>query len=239
MKKRALVTGGSGVIGAAISRLLAERGFHVLVHANTRKDQAQQLARQLVDEGGDAEPICFDVSDRAACAAALEPIADAQPIQVIVHNAGIHDDAPLAGMRGAQWDKVLDVSLNGFYNVVRPLLLHMVGTRWGRVIGMSSAAALVGNRGQVNYAAAKAGLHGAIRALAVEVGSRGITANVVAPGIIQSDMASNFSAEQIKQLVPMGRAGRADEVAAVVGFLASEEASYVSGQVIGVTGAMC
>ncbi|NIO39818.1 MAG: SDR family NAD(P)-dependent oxidoreductase, partial [Burkholderiales bacterium] len=200
MKKRALVTGGSGVIGAAICKLLAERSFHVLVHAKTRKEQAQKLVRTIVERGGTAEVIGFDISDRTACAAALEPIAQSQPVQVIVHNAGIHDDAPLAGMSGPQWDNVLNVSLNGFYNVVRPLLLHMIGTRWGRIIGMSSVSALLGNRGQVNYAAAKAGLHGAVRALAVEVGSRGITANVVVPGIIHSEMASNFSAEQIKQL---------------------------------------
>ncbi len=236
--KRALVTGGSGVIGAAICKLLAARGFHVLVHANTRQEQAQQLAQEIVDEGGGAEPICFDLTDRAACAAALEPVVQSQPVQLIVHNAGIHDDAPLAGMSGEQWDKVLGVSLDGFYNVVKPLLLHMIGTRWGRIIAMSSVAAILGNRGQVNYAAAKAGLHGAIRALAVEVASRGITANVVAPGIIHSDMASKFSEEQISQLVPMGRAGRAEEVAALVGFLASEEAGYVSGQIIGVNGAM-
>ena len=238
VKKRALVTGGSGVIGAAICTRLAERGFHVLVHANNRQQRAQALAQTIVDAGGDAEPICFDVTDRAACAAALAPVTESQPVQVIVHNAGIHDDAPLAGMSGQQWDKVVDVSLNGFYNVVQPLLLHMIGTRWGRIISMSSVAAIIGNRGQVNYAAAKAGLHGASRSLAVELGSRGITVNVVAPGIIESEMASAFAPEQIAQMVPMKRAGRPEEVAAVVGFLASDEAGYVSGQIIGVNGAM-
>jgi len=238
MKKRALVTGGSGVIGAAICKELAVRGFHVIVHAHSRADRAQSLVQEIVGQGGDAEALCFDVADRDACVAALAAVAEAQPVQVIVHNAGIHDDAPLAGMSGDQWDRVVDVSLNGFYNVVQPLLLHMIGTRWGRIIGMSSVAAITGNRGQVNYAAAKAGLHGASRALAVELASRGITANVVAPGIIESDMASAFSSEQIAQLVPMKRSGRPEEVAAVVGFLASEEAGYVSGQIIGVNGAM-
>lgn len=236
--KRALVTGGSGVIGSAICLQLAQRGFDVLVHANSRPEHARALANQIVENGGAAEAICFDVSDRAICAETLSALADTQPIQVIIHNAGIHDDAPLAGMTGDQWDSVMNVSLNGFYNVVRPLLLPMIGTRWGRIISMSSVAAVVGSRGQANYAAAKAGLHGASKALAAELGSRGITANVVAPGIIESEMASGFKPEQIAQMVPMKRAGRAEEVAAVVGFLASEEASYVSGQVIGVNGAM-
>jgi len=236
--KRALVTGGSGVIGSAICLQLSRRGFYVLVHANSRPEHARALAKQIVENGGAAEAICFDVCERAICAETLSALADTQPIQVIIHNAGIHDDAPLAGMTGDQWDSVMNVSLNGFYNVVQPLLLPMIGTRWGRIISMSSVAAVVGSRGQANYAAAKAGLHGASKALAAELGSRGITANVVAPGIIESEMASGFKPEQIAQMVPMKRAGRAEEVAAVVGFLASDEASYVSGQVIGVNGAM-
>jgi len=236
--KRALVTGGSGVIGSAICLQLADRGFDVLVHANSRPERAHGLVKEIVENGGAAEAVCFDLFDRSACAELLGGLAEGQPIQVVVHNAGIHDDAPLAGMSGEQWDNVMNVSLNGFYNAIQPLLLPMIGTRWGRIVCMSSVAAVLGNRGQVNYAAAKAGLHGASRALAVELASRGITSNVVAPGIIESEMASAFTPEQIAQMVPMKRAGNAQEVAAVVAFLASDEAGYVSGQVIGVNGAM-
>ena len=167
--KRALVTGGSGVIGAAICRALAAQGLRVLVHAHTRIEQAQQVVKDIVDRGGSAQALEFDVSDRAQCARQLGVLAEADPVQVIVHNAGVNDDAPLAGMTGEQWDRVIEVSLGGFYNVTQPLLLPMIRTRWGRIVSISSVAAVIGNRGQVNYAAAKAGLHGATKALAVEL----------------------------------------------------------------------
>ena len=237
--KRALVTGGSGSIGAAICRELSAAGFHVIVQAHRRLAEARLLATELRDAGGSAEAVAFDVCDHAAANAALATMLTAGPVQVLVNNAGIHDDVLMPAMDEARWRRVIDVSLNGFYNVTQPLLLPMIRTRWGRIVSITSVAALLGNRGQVNYAAAKAGLHGATKALALELASRGITVNAVAPGVIDSPMLANsFPPERIKQLIPLGRAGRPEEVAATVGFLCSEHAGYISGQVISVDGAM-
>jgi 3-oxoacyl-[acyl-carrier protein] reductase len=237
--KRALVTGGSGDIGSAICRRLANDGYHVIVHANRNRQRADQLVEEIKQQGGSAESCCFDLCDSEACTTSIEKLLADAPIQILVHNAGIHSDAPLAGMQPEQWKSVIDVSLNGFYNVTQPILLPMMATRWGRVISLSSIAGVMGNRGQANYAAAKAGLHGASKSLAIEVASRGVTVNVVAPGVIAGQMSEQaFDDKMIKQIVPMKRAGSPDEVASLIGFLASDEAGYISGQVISINGAM-
>ncbi len=237
--KRALVTGGSGALGAAICRKLAAAGHHVYVHAHGGAARAEALAREIAAAGGSAEAVAFDVTDPTATGKSLELLLEAGAIQILVNNAGIHDDAVMPGMRHEQWARVIDVSLNGFFNVTQPLLMPMIRTRWGRIVNISSVAALVGNRGQANYAAAKAGLHGATRTLALELASRGITVNAVAPGIIASPMTEGvFTKEIIDQLVPMKRAGTPDEVADLVQFLASDRAAYISGQIISINGGM-
>lgn len=237
--KRALVTGGSGALGAAICRRLAADGCHVYVHANGNPQHAEDLCAQINAGGGSARAVTFDVTDHAQAEGTLQTLLTEGPIQVVVNNAGIHDDAVMPGMRADQWSRVIAVSLHGFFNVTQPLLLPMMATRWGRILNVSSVAALTGNRGQTNYAAAKAGLHGATKSLALELASRGITVNAIAPGIIASAMSDAvFTKAMIDQLVPMKRAGTAAEVADLAGFLASDRAGYISGQIISINGAM-
>lgn len=234
-----MVTGASGDLGQAIARQLAADGFAILAHYNGNAAAADALAQSIYDAGGQCRTLQFDVTDAAGARTALEHVLADGPIQAVVSNAGIHDDAPLVGMKPAQWQRVVDVSLNGFYNVVQPLLMPMMRTRWGRVVAVSSVAGQVGNRGQANYAAAKAGLHGAVKSLGMELASRGVTANVVAPGIIAGKMTEGlFPDEHIRHMVPARRMGKPEEVAKVVGFLCSDAASYVCGQVVGVNGGM-
>ena len=234
MRRRALVTGGSSPIGAAICRRLAAEGHEVLVHAHGNLARAEALAAEL---GGRA--FACDLTDIPATATALEAVLETGPVQILVHNAGTHDDVPLAGMSEAQWRSVVDVTLNGFYAVLRPLILPMIGTRWGRIVAISSISGIMGNRGQANYAAAKAGLIGAVKSVSLEYASRGVTANVVAPGIIESPaVAAAMPREKIAALVPARRAGRPEEVAELVAFLASDRAGYISGQTIAVSGGL-
>ena len=236
---RALVTGGASPLGAAICRRLAADGMHVLVHAHAGLGRAEALCAEIAGQGGSAEAFACDLGDVPGAEAAILRILDGGVPQVVVHNAGLHDDVPMAGMTAAQWHGPIDVSLGGFYAVMRPLLLPMIGTRYGRVIAVSSVAALLGNRGQVAYAAAKAGLIGAVKSLAREVATRGITVNAVAPGVIASPAVDAvMDAKRIAEIVPMKRAGRPDEVADLVGFLASRQAGYITGQTVSINGGM-
>ncbi|MEO8716945.1 MAG: 3-oxoacyl-ACP reductase FabG [Burkholderiales bacterium] len=235
---RALVTGGSGGIGAVICRRLAADGRHVVVHAHRNLEAARNLAAELTAQGGSAEALAFDITDAAAARTALEALLERGPIQILVNNAGIHEDAAFPGMSAAQWHRVIDVSLHGFFNVTQPLALPMLRTRWGRVVNMASVSAVAGNRGQVNYAAAKGALIAATRALALELGKRGVTVNAVVPGLIDTAMSAEFPLERIRELVPLQRAGTAAEVADLVAFLASERAGYITGQAIPINGGM-
>ena len=236
---RALVTGGSGGIGAAICRALSAQGHYVYVHAHRGIAAAESIAAGIAGAGGRASALQFDLTDAAASRSAIEKILEDGPIQVLVNNAGIHDDAVFPGMSPQQWHRVIDLSVNGFYNATQPLMLPMIRTRWGRIISISSVAALLGNRGQVNYAAAKGALNAATKALSLEVASRGVTVNAVAPGIIATDMSKgSFDEAAINNLVPMKRAGSPEEVASLVAYLASREAGYITGQVISINGGM-
>ena len=237
--KRALVTGGASPIGTAICQALARDGAQVIVHGHANADRAEAVAGAIRAGGGLAEVALFDIADAAASSAAMARLLEAGPVQILVHNAGTHEDAPMAGMSQGQWHRVVDVSLNGFFHVAQPLLLPMIGTRWGRIVAMSSLSGVLGNRGQANYAAAKAGLVGAVKSLAREVAARGVTANAVAPGLIESPaIDAILTPEKLRDMVPARRAGKPGEVADLCAFLCSDRAGYITGQCISINGGM-
>jgi 3-oxoacyl-[acyl-carrier protein] reductase len=235
----ALVTGGSRGIGAAIARTLAAAGHRVLVNYRANEDAAAKVVEEITAAGGTAEALQFDVRDAEGVTAALERVtARGDAIGIVVNNAGVIADGPFPGMEYDAWDKVVRTTLDGFYNVTRPLVMPMVRRRNGRIINIASVSGLVGVRGQANYSAAKGGLIAATRSLAQELAKRRITVNAVAPGLIETEMLDGVPVERVLERIPARRLGRADEVAALVGFLASDNAAYITGQVIGINGGL-
>ncbi len=236
---RALVTGASRGIGAAVAIELARRtDCHVIINYRSNDEAAQHVLKQITDAGGSGSLAKFDVADREQATAAVEALIADEAIEILVNNAGVTADALLPAIKPEDWDLVIQTSLNGFYHVTRPLVMPMVRARWGRIVTISSVSGVTGNRGQVNYSAAKAGLIGATRALAQEVAKRGVTVNAVAPGLIDTDMSAGLPLDRVLPMIPMRRLGKPQEVASVVGFLCSDAASYITGQVIGVNGGL-
>lgn len=238
----AIVTGGSRGIGRAICVEMARSGYDLVINYHSNTEAAEQSLALVREAGGDGQLLPFDVADTAACNAALDPLLKQGPVAVLVNNAGVVADGLFPMMRPEAWHSVTRTSLDGFFNLTRPVVKAMMRKRAGSIVTISSASGLVGNKGQVNYSAAKAGLMGATRSLAAEVARLGIRVNAVAPGLIETDMTREvsqlMSKEMIKQMIPMNRFGTPEEVARVVRFLCSEDASYVTGQVIGITGGM-
>lgn len=236
-----LVTGASRGIGRAVALQLARDGFGIVAHCRAEPERLRALCEEIAALGSAARVLAFDIADRAATAAALasDVAAHGAPYGVVC-NAGLAADGVFPGMSGDVWDRVLRTNLDGFYNVLQPLTLPMIRKRrGGRIVVLSSVAGLIGNRGQVNYSAAKAGLIGAAKALALELASRGITVNAVAPGLIETDMIAAAPREDLLKQIPAGRVGTAEEVAGLVSYLCSDRAAYITRQVIGINGGLC
>ena len=239
MKARTLITGASRGIGAAIAEVLAAAGHPIILNYRANRQAAEEVQERIESAGGSVEMAPFDVADREAAARAMEQLlASDLPIGVVVNNAGVARDKPFPALTEQDWDVVTRTSLDGFYNVTRPLVMPMVRQRWGRIINITSVSGVIGNRGQVNYSAAKAGLIGATRSLAQEVAKRGITVNAVAPGLIKTDMIEQAPLDQLLKLIPMRRLGQPEEVAKLVAFLVSDDAAYITGQVVGINGGL-
>ncbi len=240
MSRRVLVTGGSRGIGRAIALECGGAGFDVTLTYQSRADAAKEVVAEIERDGGQARAIALDIADREATRETLEAtVKDDGAFYGVVCNAGITADAPFPGMTGEAWDRVVQTNLGGFYNVLFPLSMPMIrAKKGGRIVVLSSIAGLVGNRGQVNYSASKAGLIGATRALSLELAKRKITVNCVAPGLIETEMIEDLPTDGLKAMIPMQRVGKPEEVASVVGFLLSDGASYITGETISVNGGM-
>ncbi|GAB4264798.1 MAG: 3-oxoacyl-ACP reductase FabG [Methylomicrobium sp.] len=241
MNETVLVTGSSRGIGKAIALYLANNGYEVVLHCRSRRDEAERVAEQISQIGRSVRILQFDLADRRQCAEILERDIEAHGAYYgVVCNAGIARDNAFPALTGEEWDSVVHTNLDGFYNVLNPVMMPMIRRRKpGRIVTLSSVSGLIGNRGQVNYSAAKAGIIGATKALALELAKRQITVNCVAPGLIDTEMLDELPLDEIKKMIPMRRVGSAREVAAAVAFLLSEDAAYITRQVISVNGGLC